>query len=85
MPLTESQRRAQKKYLSNPENRQRKNKYDAEYKKAHNYKYEISDEQNEQYRLASIVRRRTKEEKLKIYDELLKHEEIQKIINNLNT
>lgn len=78
MPVTESQRKAQVKYLSNPENRKKKNEWNAEYRKT--YKYQPTEEQKEQYKLASLVKKRTHEEKIKICEELLKYEEIQKFL-----
>jgi hypothetical protein len=78
MPVTENQRKAQAKYLSNPENRQKKNEWNREYLKT--YIYERTDEQKQRNRIAALARYKKQQEKMKVCEELLKYKEIQEFM-----
>ena len=82
MPKTsENQKKAQEKYLANPENRAKKNAWNREYLKTH--VYIRSDEQKERHRKASLARYHKNQEKLKQCEELLKYDEIKKFMERL--
>ena len=49
MPTTESQKKAEAKYLANPENKAKNNMWNREHSK--NYVYERSEEQKERNRI----------------------------------
>ena len=80
MPTTENQKKAQSKYLANPENKKKKNEWNAQYKKEIKYKYEPTEEQKERYKIYALNKRKEHQEKIRVCEELLKYDEIQKFM-----
>ena len=82
MTTTESQKKAQAKYLANPENKAKTNMWNREYSK--NYVYERSEEQKERNRIYARERYYKTKNQLKVCLELLKYEEIQNFMAKMN-
>ena len=78
---TENQKKAQEKYLANPENREKKNIWNREYHK--NYVYVRSEEQKERNRIYAREIYYKKKQQIKVCEELLKYDEIKKFLEKM--